>query len=70
MCFVGRTSTGALTEREIEISKLVAKGFNNKEISDQLYLGEGTVKNHLTKILNKLVLRDRTQLAIYVLKSE
>lgn len=59
-----------LTEREIEISKLVAEGLNNKEISDRLYLGEGTIKNHLTRILGKLSLRDRTQLAIYVLKAK
>lgn len=60
----------ALTERETEISKLVAEGFNNKEISDALFLGEGTIKNHLTRILQKLGLRDRTQLAIYMLKGK
>jgi len=58
-----------LTDREIEICQLVAEGMNNKEISEKLFLGEGTVKNHITKILQKLDLRDRTQLAIYVLKS-
>lgn len=57
-----------LTEREIEVSKLVSEGMNNKEISGKLFLGEGTVKNHLTRILQKLELRDRTQLAIFVLK--
>lgn len=59
-----------LTRRESDIAKLVAKGLNNKEISDQLFLGEGTIKNHLTRILSKLDLRDRTQLAIYVLKTK
>jgi DNA-binding NarL/FixJ family response regulator len=57
-----------LSEREQEIARLVAEGLNNKEISEKVFLGEGTIKNHLTKILNKLDLRDRTQLAIYVLK--
>ena len=59
-----------LTEREIEISRLVSEGLNNKEISEKLYLGEGTVKNHITKVLQKLELRDRTQLAIFVLKTK
>lgn len=59
-----------LTDREVEISKLVAAGLNNKEISDKLYIGIGTVKNHITKILQKLELRDRTQLAIYALKNK
>lgn len=59
----------SLTEREIEISKLISKGMSNKEIADYLYISEGTVKNHLTSILDKLELRDRTQLAIFILKS-
>jgi len=58
-----------LTDREKEICLLVADGLNNKEISDNLFLGEGTVKNHITKALQKLELRDRTQLAIHILKS-
>lgn len=58
-----------LTEREREVCLLVADGLNNKEISESLYLGEGTVKNHITKALQKLELRDRTQLAIHILKS-
>lgn len=58
-----------LTEREQLIAKYVAEGFNNKEIGEKIFIGEGTVKNHLTRILQKLELRDRTQLAIYVLKS-
>lgn len=59
-----------LTEREIDIIKCVSQGMNNKEISDLLFLSEGTVKNHLTKILSKLELRDRTQLAIFGLKND
>lgn len=59
-----------LTEREKEVCLLVAEGLNNKEIASQLFLGEGTVKNHITKVLQKLELRDRTQLAIHILKSK
>ncbi len=59
----------SLTERELEICHLVGKGSNNKEISETLYISEGTTKNHITNILKKLSLRDRTQLAIYALKN-
>lgn len=55
-----------LTKRELEIAILVGQGLNNSEISDSLYLSEGTIKNHLSNIFNKLNLRDRTQLAIFV----
>lgn len=54
-----------LTGREVEIIELVAQGYNNKEISQTLYLSEGTVRNYISSLLNKLALRDRTQLAIY-----
>ena len=54
-----------LTIREIEIVKLIGNGKTNKEISKELFISEGTVKNHVTNILSKLYLRDRTQLAIY-----
>lgn len=57
-----------LTKREKDICRLIIEGKNNKEIADELYISEGTVKNNLTNILNKLELRDRTQLAIYLLK--
>ncbi|WP_432662954.1 response regulator transcription factor [Wukongibacter baidiensis] len=57
-----------LTRREIEISELVAEGKSNKEIGKELFITEGTVKNHLTRILSKLELRDRTQLALYINK--
>ena len=59
-----------LTDREIEICRLIAEGKNNKEIADKLFLSQGTVKNHITKILIKLDLRDRTQLAIFSIKNE
>ncbi len=58
----------ALTERELEIVTLVAEGLSNIEIGEQLFLTEGTVKNNLTRILQKLELRDRTQLAVLWLK--
>lgn len=53
-----------LSERELEILKLVATGASNKEISSSLVITEGTVKNHLTNILGKLGVRDRTQAAL------
>lgn len=58
-----------LTKRELKICSLLAEGYNNKEISQSLYISEGTVKNHITNILNKLELRDRTQLAVYAVKN-
>ncbi len=57
-----------LNEKEIEIMKLVAEGLNNKEIAGTLFLSEGTVRNYLSSTLEKLDLRDRTQLAIYYYK--
>lgn len=54
-----------LTKREMDIVELVAEGLSNKEIGEQLYLSDGTIRNMLTVILDKLELRDRTQLAIY-----
>lgn len=55
-----------LTERELAIANLVAAGASNREIADQLCVAEGTVKNHLTAVLRKTGLRDRTQLALAV----
>lgn len=57
-----------ITEKEFEVIQLVAEGFSNKEISQKLFLSEGTVRNYLSTILEKLNLRDRTQLAIFYLK--
>jgi len=54
------------SDREVEIIELVAKGFSNKEIAEELYITQGTVKNYITKILAQLNLRDRTQLAVWV----
>lgn len=54
-----------ITDREYQLIQLVAKGLSNKEIADRVFLSEGTVKNYLSSILDKLDLRDRTQLAVY-----
>jgi DNA-binding NarL/FixJ family response regulator len=54
-----------LTPREREVLRLIAAGGSNREIAHQLYISEGTVKNHVTNILNRLNLRDRTQAAIF-----
>lgn len=58
----------ALSEKEIEIIKNIAKGLSNKEISECMFLSEGTIKNNITNILSKLDLRDRTQIAIFAFK--
>ncbi len=57
-----------LGNRELEILKLISEGLSNKEIGAKLYLSEGTVRNYITVLLDKLNLRDRTQLAIFYLK--
>lgn len=57
-----------LTKREYEIAILIGEGKSNKEISEILCITEGTVKNHITNILDKLNLKDRTQLALYISK--
>lgn len=54
-----------LSEKEVQIVEKVSEGLSNKEISDTLYLSEGTVRNYISIILEKLGLRDRTQLAIF-----
>ncbi len=53
-----------LSERELEVLGLLAKGASNKQIAAQLYLAEGTVKNYISSILNKLNVEDRTQAAL------
>lgn len=61
--------SGELTERELEVLKLIANGLNNREIARQLAISEKTVKTHVSNILSKLNLADRTQAAIYALKA-
>lgn len=58
-----------ISEKELEIIKAVSEGLSNREIAEALYLSEGTVRNYLSTILSKLNLRDRTQLAVFYLKS-
>ncbi|NLM96206.1 MAG: response regulator transcription factor [Halanaerobiaceae bacterium] len=57
-----------LSERELDILLLVADGLNNKEIAEKMFLSEGTVRNYVSNMLEKLSLRDRTQLAVYYYK--
>jgi DNA-binding NarL/FixJ family response regulator len=53
-----------LSDRELDVLRLVAQGASNKEIAGALFIAEGTVKNHLTNIFSKLDVRDRTQAAL------
>lgn len=57
-----------ISRRELEIIRLIADGLSNKEIVSQLFLSEGTVRNYLSSILDKLQLRDRTQVAVFYYK--
>lgn len=58
-------SAHGISEKEKDIMELVAQGLSNKEIAGELFLGEGTVRNYISTLLEKLELRDRTQLAVY-----
>ena len=62
------TSLGELTERELEVLRLIAEGLNNREIAEKLVISDKTVKTHVSSILSKLHLEDRTQAAIYALR--
>ncbi|SMC28845.1 two component transcriptional regulator, LuxR family [Clostridium acidisoli DSM 12555] len=61
--------TFSLTSREIDVIKSISEGLTNKEISERLYVTEGTIKNYITEVLSKLQLRDRTQIAIFAFKN-
>ena len=65
-----KTADPSLTPRELDIARRVGEGRSNKEIADELALSVGTVKNHISLILDKLELRDRTQLAIYAIRHD
>lgn len=57
-----------LTERENELIYYIAQGLNNKELASAMHFSEGTIRNYISELLDKLQLRDRTQLAIYYYK--
>ena len=60
--------TDKLTERELDVLRLIAKGINNSDIAAQLHLSEGTVRNHVSAILEKLAVSDRTQAAVIAIQ--
>ncbi len=60
--------TWKLTEREVDVIRLIARGLNNGEIASQMHLSEGTVRNHVSAILSKLGVSDRTQAAIIAIR--
>ncbi len=60
-----RHSTASLSQREAEVLKLCARGLSNKEIAQELFLSEGTVRNYISSLLATFNLRDRTQLVVW-----
>jgi two-component system NarL family response regulator len=62
--------TPRLTDREMEVLKLVAKGLNNREIAKQLFISENTVKNHVRNILEKLQLHSRMEAVVYAVREK
>ncbi|MFD1677865.1 response regulator [Alicyclobacillus fodiniaquatilis] len=61
-------AVAGLTERETDVLDCLAQGMSNREIAEQLHVTEGTVKNHVSNLIAKLVLRDRTQVALYAVR--
>src|SRR4029453_7817181 len=59
-----------LTDRELEVLKLVAQGMSNKEIADDLFISENTVKNHVRNILEKLPLHSRMEAVVYAVREK
>lgn len=59
-----------ISEKELQVIALVAEGLSNREIAGELFLSEGTVRNYISNILDKMELRDRTQLAVYYLNTQ
>ncbi|HEU0132639.1 MAG TPA: response regulator transcription factor [Mycobacteriales bacterium] len=62
--------TPRLTDREMEVLKLVAKGLNNRDIAKQLFISENTVKNHIRNILEKLQLHSRMEAVVYAVREK
>ncbi|MFZ5818225.1 MAG: response regulator [Bacillota bacterium] len=59
---------GELTEREVEVLRLLGQGYSNREIAEALFITEGTAKNHVSSVIEKLGLRDRTQAALWAVR--
>ena len=66
---VNDNEVNSLSKNELKIMKLIGRGMSNKEITDILKFSEGTVRNYISIVLNKLNLRDRTQIAIFAVQS-
>lgn len=62
--------TPRLTERELEVLKLVARGLNNRDIAKELFISENTVKNHIRNILEKLQLHSRMEAVVYAVREK
>jgi len=65
-----RGGVDEISPREMEVLQLIGRGHSNKEIGDRLFIGERTVKTHVSHLLEKLQLQDRTQLAIYAVQKK
>lgn len=57
-----------ITQKEYNIMKLISEGLSNKEIAEKIYMSEGTIRNNISRLLEKLELRDRTQMAIFFIR--
>ena len=64
----GEADLAQLTERERDVLGLIARGFSNRQIADSLHITEGTVKGHVSNVLSKLHLQDRTQAALFAVR--
>lgn len=65
-----RASVPRLTERELQVLRLVARGLSNREIADELYIAENTVKNHIRNVLEKLNLHSRMEAVVYAMREK
>lgn len=66
---LSQTPVDELTEREAEIAALVATGRTNQQIADEIFISEGTVRTHMSRILSKLQVSNRVEVALYALRS-